>query len=285
MAKGKLPEGKMVTPEQVAAIKRLDEIGREIEVKLVKADKANDMLISVNQLLVEAEALCTKFGGNVMGFSVFKEKFCPSLGRSAAYEVRAVLLGKKTKEQLAAENRGRQQKHRDKVKERNGQNPLRATDDLPPDVSADLRMAVEGNEAARQRLLDAGYTQSEDGSTGKPMFTKPEPVANDNVIEVVVERPAPTEPQVVEVVVERPAPTEPQVVEAVEVVVEQPPTKLKPTVAAFKDTHEKISARALAAGKSWLDENLKTMTTADRAGLFHFFKFHPEMVGVKRVAA
>ncbi len=44
----------------------------------------------------------------VMDFSVFS----PSLGRSAAYEVRAVLLGKKTKEQLANANKDRQQKHR-----------------------------------------------------------------------------------------------------------------------------------------------------------------------------
>ena len=58
-----------------------------------------------------------------------------------------------------------------------------------------------------------------------------------------------------------------------------------PTINKWKDTHEKISARALAAGKSWLDENLATMTVADRAGLFHYFKFHPEMVGVKRAAA
>ena len=120
-AKADAKRANMVTPEQVAAIKRLDAIGKEIEVKLIKADKANDMLVSVNQLLVEAEALCTKFGGNVMGFSVFKEKFCPSLGRSAAYEVRAILLGKKTKEQLADANKNRQQRYRDRVKE----NPLR----------------------------------------------------------------------------------------------------------------------------------------------------------------
>ena len=51
-AKADAKRANMVTPEQVAAIKRLDAIGKEIEVKLIKADKANDMLISVNELLV-----------------------------------------------------------------------------------------------------------------------------------------------------------------------------------------------------------------------------------------
>ncbi len=146
LAKGNLPKGKMVTPEEVAAIKRLNDIGKEIEVKLVKADKANDMLVSVNQLLVEAEALCTKHGGKVMSFSIFKEKFCPSLGRSAAYEVRAILLGKKTRQQLADANKNRQQKHRDKAKEnplRNGQPPDGITRTLLGDGTITERSAVD----------------------------------------------------------------------------------------------------------------------------------------------
>ncbi len=43
----------------------------------------------------------------------------------------------------------------------------------PPDLSADVRMAEAGNEQARKRLIEAGYTQGEDGSTGKPTFTPP----------------------------------------------------------------------------------------------------------------
>ena len=50
-------------------------------------------------------------------------------------------------------------------------------DTLPPDVSADLRMAAEGNKAARQRLLDVGYVEAVDGLTGKAVFTAPDAAA------------------------------------------------------------------------------------------------------------
>jgi len=118
-ARAKAKEAKAAA---MAAINRLDAIGKEITAKLVLHDKASvkadDMLISVNELLKEAEKLCADNAacGSMMSFATFKEKFCPSLGRSAAYQVRAILLGKKTKEELALSNRTRQAKHQAKVR-------------------------------------------------------------------------------------------------------------------------------------------------------------------------
>lgn len=52
----------------------------------------------------------------------------------------------------------------------------------------------------------------------------------------------------------------------------------------FRDTPAKKSKRVLMAGKSWLDENLPDMSAEDKAELFRYYKFHTEMVGVKRAA-
>ncbi len=53
---------------------------------------------------------------------------------------------------------------------------------------------------------------------------------------------------------------------------------------AYRDTPEKKSARILMSGKSWIDEYLNDMTTADKLALFEYFKLHNAMVGVKRRA-
>lgn len=90
---------------------RLREIGKEIEAKLAKAEKydgkANDMIASVRQLLTEAKELCD---GD--GFDAFKTKFCPSLGKSRAYEIHAITTGKKTIEEVRDDTRKRVAKHR-----------------------------------------------------------------------------------------------------------------------------------------------------------------------------
>ena len=56
-------------------------------------------------------------------------------------------------------------------------------------------------------------------------------------------------------------------------------------VKAFTDTPALKSARALAAGKSALDDLLPDMSSADRSELYAYFLFHPKMVGIKRRAA
>lgn len=57
------------------------------------------------------------------------------------------------------------------------------------------------------------------------------------------------------------------------------------SVATFADTPEAKSKRALMAGQSWLDDNLRDMNSVDKAELFRFFKFHRAMLGVPRSTA
>jgi hypothetical protein len=74
---------------------RLQQIGREIAERLKKAHKqkeiADNHLIAVNELIIEAKELCD--GG---GFNKFRELFCPQLGKSQAYVLLAIGTGKKT---------------------------------------------------------------------------------------------------------------------------------------------------------------------------------------------
>jgi hypothetical protein len=96
---------------------RLQQIGREITERLKKADKqtqlADDHVIAVNELLAEAKELCDS-----EGFNAFREKYCPTLGRSRAYAVLAIAAGKKTVEQDRAESRARQANKRASDRER-----------------------------------------------------------------------------------------------------------------------------------------------------------------------
>jgi hypothetical protein len=90
---------------------RLKQIGREIEVRLKKADKqanlAQDQLITVEKLLSEAKELCDDGG-----FKRFRELFCPHLGKSQAYELLAIAAGKKTLIEHRADARERQRRSR-----------------------------------------------------------------------------------------------------------------------------------------------------------------------------
>jgi hypothetical protein len=111
---------------------RLQEIGEEITARLTTADRAleraENHTIAIDQLLSEAKAFCDEGG-----FKRFKEKFCPSLGRSRSYELFAVSAGRKTDEQTKNETRERQRKYRTKIKAK-----LAETERLPvgdrPDV-------------------------------------------------------------------------------------------------------------------------------------------------------
>lgn len=90
---------------------RLKQIGKEIEVRLRKADKqanlAQDQLIAVEKLLSEAKELCDDGG-----FKKFRELFCPHLGKSQAYELLAIAAGKKTLIEHRADARDRQRRSR-----------------------------------------------------------------------------------------------------------------------------------------------------------------------------
>jgi hypothetical protein len=90
---------------------RLKQIAEEIEARLAKWDKetrrAENHLIAVDQLLAEARGLCDRGG-----FIKFRELFCPKLGKSQAYAMRAITAGKKTFAEHRAEERERKRRTR-----------------------------------------------------------------------------------------------------------------------------------------------------------------------------
>ncbi len=90
---------------------RLQQIGNEITELLAEADKqielAQNHLIAVKQLLVEAKELCD--GG---GFKKFQEMFCPQLRKSQAYALLAISAGKKTLAEHRSEERERKRRTR-----------------------------------------------------------------------------------------------------------------------------------------------------------------------------
>jgi len=90
---------------------RLQEIGKEIRERFKKAQngykKADDHMDTIKVLLNEAESLCDEGG-----FKKFQELLCPQLGKSRAYELRAIARNKRTIEETRARTRERVAKHR-----------------------------------------------------------------------------------------------------------------------------------------------------------------------------
>jgi hypothetical protein len=94
---------------------RLLAIAREIEAKASKAEtyhgKATDMVDSIKALLIEAQSFCDKGGLNA-----FRRRYCPSLGRSRAYEILSIASGRKSAQQIKTSNAARQARHVAKLK-------------------------------------------------------------------------------------------------------------------------------------------------------------------------
>lgn len=237
-----------VTKEAMAAINRLDAIGKEITAKLILHDKArvkaDDMLVSVNVLLKEAEKLCADNAacGSMMSFATFKTKVCPSLGRSAAYEVRAILLGKKTKEELALSNRTRQAKHQAKVR---------------------AERTVREAENADGPL----YNGRPDPNVGMPPGPKLALLPDNSVV--------------VTGNVDTEASAEARNAAAESWATEAP----KPNVTTYTDSRAAKSKRAFNTIMSTLDDYLPEMTSDDKSEAYIRFVRHPEMIGIKREEA
>jgi hypothetical protein len=89
----------------------VQDLGRQLAAhydKLIKCeDKAEQHKIAIGQLLVRAKEAC-----DAGGFTAFRERFCPDLGQSRAYELLQIASGKKTDEETKAATRNRVQKHR-----------------------------------------------------------------------------------------------------------------------------------------------------------------------------
>jgi hypothetical protein len=76
--------------------------------KLVQCEgKAEQHKIAIGKLLIQAKEAC-----DTGGFTAFRERFCPNLGRSRAHELLLIASGKKTIEETKAATRERVKKHR-----------------------------------------------------------------------------------------------------------------------------------------------------------------------------
>ena len=87
--------------------KPLIDLGKRVATHLEKsekyADKAEQHRITAGQLLTQAAAACDEGG-----FDAFIEKFCPNVGRSRVFELKAIATGKKSVEDIRASSRERQ---------------------------------------------------------------------------------------------------------------------------------------------------------------------------------
>jgi hypothetical protein len=90
---------------------RLQQIGRKITERLEEAreqtKRLDDHVTAINKLIAEAQELC-----DVSGFNKFRELFCPQLGKSQAYALRAIAAGKTTLADHRTEQRKRKRKSR-----------------------------------------------------------------------------------------------------------------------------------------------------------------------------
>jgi hypothetical protein len=76
--------------------------------KMVKyEDKAEENKIAMAQLLTQAKKACDE-----AGFTAFRKRFCPKLGRSRAHELLLIASGKKTIEETKSATRERVKKYR-----------------------------------------------------------------------------------------------------------------------------------------------------------------------------
>ena len=129
-------------------------LGRQIGAHLDRArkaeEKADQHYIAVLQLLEKAKQNC-----DAGGFAAFQEKFCPDLGRSRAYELKAIATGKKSIEDIRASSRERQARCRASRKVES----VTVTDSSPttPAMDAD-KSPAESNSA------ESNKTENDDAS-------------------------------------------------------------------------------------------------------------------------
>jgi hypothetical protein len=102
-----------LTAEQVTndCPDELQDLGKRIKTHLDKAaqaqDKADQHRISAGQLLATANKACDDGG-----FDAFRERFCPGLRKSRAYELLTIATEKKSVDEIRANTRARVEKHR-----------------------------------------------------------------------------------------------------------------------------------------------------------------------------
>jgi hypothetical protein len=110
--------------------------------KLVKCEeKAEQHRVAIGQLLVQAKGACDEGG-----FTAFRERFCPKLGKTRAHELLQIASGKKTIEDVRAATARRMKKHRAAKKTTVQQQPkpsVTVTDPDPAVIAEKQQAAVE----------------------------------------------------------------------------------------------------------------------------------------------
>jgi hypothetical protein len=123
---------------------QLSNLGKRIAAHLEKADKyddkANNHRISAGQLLAEAKQACDDGG-----FTAFRERFCPNLGKSRAYELLAIASGKKSVEQVRGANAERKRRQRDAASVRD------VTESRPPTTAEQAQAQISKAEVDRAK--------------------------------------------------------------------------------------------------------------------------------------
>ena len=105
-------ENKLTAPQvENDCPEKLQGLGKRIKEHLSKAakcdDKAEQHRISAGQLLAEAQKSCDDDG-----FTAFREKFFPKLGKSRVYELLQIVTDKKSLQEVRAETQECVAKHR-----------------------------------------------------------------------------------------------------------------------------------------------------------------------------
>ena len=104
--------GKQIA-ERLKKVKQYEE--RAAEKAGVELKQAQNHRDSIAQLLAEAKQQCSG-----LGFKVFKEKYCPDLGKSRIYELLAIGEGRKTTDEIV-QRRYRQGKREQDRRSTDGQ--------------------------------------------------------------------------------------------------------------------------------------------------------------------
>jgi hypothetical protein len=142
-------QSSLLTAAQIAenCPAKLSKLGKRITAHLENAaqcdDRANNHRISAAQHLLAAKEACDEGG-----FDAFREKCCHGLGRTRAYELLAIASGKKSVEEIRADNAERSRKHR---AERRAAAVRCVTESAAPKASRPLTTALQIAKAEKQK--------------------------------------------------------------------------------------------------------------------------------------
>ena len=142
------------------------------EAVAVQVKQADNHRISLAQRLAAIKPKCKALG---MSFADFKDKYVGDvMGRTQLYQLLKIGRGELTLDKIRLLESEKKRDQRAGAKA-SGTGASR-TEPTPPTSPPEVYTAEDGTTGTRQRLLNVGYTEAIDGVTGKPVFSKSEPV-------------------------------------------------------------------------------------------------------------